>query len=79
MPGWHIQAMSTDESLEIAPRGPLDARVRVPGSKSISNRALFMAALARGESRLRGVLDSDDIRVMAAALLRPDNRLATLQ
>jgi 3-phosphoshikimate 1-carboxyvinyltransferase len=60
--------MSTDESLEIAPRGPLDARVRVPGSKSISNRALLMSALARGESRLRGVLDSDDIRVMAAAL-----------
>jgi 3-phosphoshikimate 1-carboxyvinyltransferase len=66
--GWHIQAMSTDDSVEIAPRGPLDARLRVPGSKSISNRALLMAALARGESRLRGVLDSDDIRVMAAAL-----------
>jgi 3-phosphoshikimate 1-carboxyvinyltransferase len=41
---------------------------RVPGSKSITNRALVLAALAEGESVLEGVLDSDDTRHMRAAL-----------
>jgi 3-phosphoshikimate 1-carboxyvinyltransferase len=54
--------------LPIAPRGPLDAVVRVPGSKSLSNRALVAAALARGESRLSGLLASEDIEVMRVAL-----------
>lgn len=60
--------MAKGASLLIAPRGPLDARVRVPGSKSISNRALLIAGLAQGRSRLEDVLDSDDTRVMASAL-----------
>jgi len=42
--------------------------LRLPGSKSISNRALLLAALARGDTRLEGVLDSDDTRVMRGAL-----------
>jgi 3-phosphoshikimate 1-carboxyvinyltransferase len=41
---------------------------RVPGSKSITNRALVLAALAEGESRLEGVLESDDTRYMREAL-----------
>src|SRR3954469_7288635 len=41
---------------------------RVPGSKSITNRALILAALAEGESVLEGVLESDDTRHMAAGL-----------
>ena len=41
-------------------RQPIDATVRVPGSKSITNRALLLAALAAGESTLSGVLFSDD-------------------
>ncbi len=48
--------------------GPLDALVEVPGSKSLSNRFLVLASLADGPSRLRGVLDSRDTRLMAAAL-----------
>jgi 3-phosphoshikimate 1-carboxyvinyltransferase len=40
----------------------------VPGSKSITNRALVLAALAEGESRLEGVLESDDTRYMREAL-----------
>jgi 3-phosphoshikimate 1-carboxyvinyltransferase len=40
--------------------GRLDARVRIPGSKSITNRALLLAALADGTSTLSGVLFSDD-------------------
>jgi 3-phosphoshikimate 1-carboxyvinyltransferase len=54
--------------LPVEPRGPLDADVRVPGSKSITNRALLIAALADGESRLTGCLASDDTRVMCEAL-----------
>lgn len=41
---------------------------RVPGSKSITNRALLLAALADGESRLEGVLQSDDTRHMREGL-----------
>ena len=54
--------------IEIRVRGPLDAAVRPPGSKSLTNRALPVAALARGESVLRGGLWSDDTRAMVACL-----------
>jgi 3-phosphoshikimate 1-carboxyvinyltransferase len=47
---------------------PVGATVTVPGSKSITNRALLLAALADGPSTLRGPLDSRDTRLMAAAL-----------
>ncbi|HEY7036814.1 MAG TPA: 3-phosphoshikimate 1-carboxyvinyltransferase [Thermomicrobiales bacterium] len=46
----------------------VDAVARIPGSKSITNRALLAAALADGESELTGALHSDDTRYMAAAL-----------
>src|SRR4030095_11376896 len=49
-------------------RGPLDARVRVPGSRSIANRALVCAALAGGTSRLLGVDESDDTAAMREGL-----------
>ncbi len=49
--------------------GPTQAStVRVPGSKSITNRALIIAALADGPSTLTGALDSDDTRVMVDSL-----------
>ncbi len=57
-----------EDPLPIATRGPLDARVRVPGSKSITNRALLIAALASGTSRLHGGLRSDDTHAMLHAL-----------
>jgi 3-phosphoshikimate 1-carboxyvinyltransferase len=56
------------DSLRIEPRGPLDARIRVPGSKSITNRALLIAALADGETTLSGPLASDDTEVMHKSL-----------
>lgn len=46
----------------------LTGRVMPPGSKSITNRALLVAALAKGTSRLSGALKSDDTRYMAQAL-----------
>ena len=42
--------------------------VRVPGDKSISHRALILGALADGESRVRGILDSEDVRSTAGVL-----------
>jgi 3-phosphoshikimate 1-carboxyvinyltransferase len=47
---------------------PPELTWRVPGSKSITNRALVLAALADGESTLQGVLHSDDTRHMRNAL-----------
>ncbi len=56
-------------SLTITPPGrPLVGRVTPPGSKSITNRALLLAALASGTSRLTGALKSKDTQLMAAAL-----------
>lgn len=52
----------------VAPRRPLTGHVTPPGSKSITNRALLLAALAKGESRLTGALKSKDTKLMAAAL-----------
>ncbi len=51
-----------------AATAPLDARVEVPGSKSLTNRYLGLAAIADGPSRLRSALLSRDTRLMAAAL-----------
>jgi 3-phosphoshikimate 1-carboxyvinyltransferase len=48
--------------------GPLDATVVVPGSKSVTNRALACAALARGASTLTGALIADDTQAMADCL-----------
>ena len=54
--------------LTIAPIHRAAGTVRLPGSKSISNRVLLLAALASDETLLNGVLDADDTRVMRAAL-----------
>jgi len=49
-------------------RPELDARISVPGSKSVTNRALLLAGLASGASVLRGALDADDTAAFAAGL-----------
>ena len=60
-----------DDPLEIQPaREPISGRIRPPGSKSITNRALVCAALADGVSMLTGALDSEDTRVMIEGLRR---------
>ncbi len=57
------------DSIEIQPAPkPIQATVRPPGSKSITNRALVCAALADGTSTLRGALDSEDTQVMIEGL-----------
>jgi 3-phosphoshikimate 1-carboxyvinyltransferase len=58
-----------NDPLDITPLvAPMRARVEVPGSKSITNRALVCAALATGESTLTRVLKSDDTHVMMEGL-----------
>ena len=50
------------------PVGPLRGRIRVPGDKSISHRALMLSALAVGESRISGLLEGEDVLATAAAM-----------
>ena len=69
--------------LDIPPLESAGGTVRLPGSKSISNRVLLLSALSAGHTDIADLLDSDDTRVMLAALdklgcrieQRPDNRL----
>ncbi len=61
------------------PSGRLAGRLRVPGSKSVTNRALVCAALAKGTSRLRFPLDSDDTRTLALLLGRLGARVETAE
>src|SRR5437588_9929720 len=61
--------MALPPLIEIVPLDrPVDAEITVPGSKSITNRALVLAALADGETILRGALWSEDTQVMVTAL-----------
>jgi 3-phosphoshikimate 1-carboxyvinyltransferase len=61
--------MALPDLIEIEPiAGPLHAAVTVPGSKSITNRALILAALAQGETVLRGALWSEDTQIMVECL-----------
>jgi 3-phosphoshikimate 1-carboxyvinyltransferase len=56
------------ETLELKPVRGAAGTVRLPGSKSISNRVLLLAALAAGDTEVTGLLDADDTRVMLEAL-----------
>lgn len=57
-------------SRTIHPSGPIHATITPPGSKSLTNRALPLAAVAHGESVLTGVLDSEDTQIMMDSLRR---------
>ncbi|AMV41905.1 3-phosphoshikimate 1-carboxyvinyltransferase [Paraburkholderia caribensis] len=56
------------EHLDLGPFSGASGTVRLPGSKSISNRVLLLAALSEGETTITNLLDSDDTRVMLDAL-----------
>ena len=60
----------TTKFIDIPPLSGVAGTVRVPGSKSISNRALLLAGFAAGTTVIDGVLDSDDTRVMIDALVQ---------
>lgn len=56
------------ESLTLQPIARVDGAINLPGSKSVSNRALLLGALACGKTVLTNLLDSDDVRHMLNAL-----------
>lgn len=56
------------QSLTLQPITYINGCVNLPGSKSVSNRALLLAAMAQGTTHLTNLLDSDDIRHMLNAL-----------
>src|SRR5262244_89486 len=62
-----MSRLATDH-LALAPIESMAGTVRLPGSKSISNRVLLLAALAQGDTLVRDLLDSDDTGHMLAAL-----------
>ncbi len=58
--------------LDLAPIARAEGSVRLPGSKSISNRVLLLAALAKGATTVHGLLDAEDTRMMLGALQKLD-------
>ena len=60
--------MIVQDTYEVKKADIIPVDVSVPGSKSITNRALLIAALANGKSVLKGVLFSDDSRHFLQAL-----------
>ncbi|WP_108658574.1 3-phosphoshikimate 1-carboxyvinyltransferase [Acuticoccus kandeliae] len=58
----------TRQAATASPSGPLTGRVRVPGDKSISHRALMLGALAVGRSRVTGLLTAEDVMATGAAM-----------
>ncbi|MBI0005922.1 3-phosphoshikimate 1-carboxyvinyltransferase [Gilliamella sp. W8126] len=55
-------------SLTLQPIKKFSGTINLPGSKSVSNRALLLSALSQGKTRLTNLLDSDDVRYMLEAL-----------
>ena len=75
------------ESLTLSPLQSINGELTLPGSKSLSNRILLLAAVAQGETQISNLLDSDDVRHMLNALkalgvaytLNADRSVCTLQ
>ena len=63
-----MQAPDVPRPLEARRSGALISRVAVPGDKSISHRALILAALTIGETKISGLLEGDDVLATAAAV-----------
>ena len=55
-------------SLTLSPLASAKGEIQLPGSKSLSNRLLLLAAQAQGTTKITNLLDSDDIRYMLNAL-----------
>ena len=67
--------MGSQPPIEVVPLGgAIDATWTVPGSKSMTNRGLVLAALSEGTTELQGVLHSDDTRHMARHVTACDQR-----
>ncbi len=64
----HSDDLGAPTPLEARASGPLTGKVRVPGDKSISHRALILGALAVGETRISGLLEGEDVLNTAKAM-----------
>ena len=64
--------------MKARPGGPLRGRVRAPGDKSISHRALILGALASGTTTIEGLLEGDDVLATAAAMRAFGAQVASL-
>ena len=64
----HQNGAAAGHARVFRPGPPLTGRIRVPGDKSISHRALMLSAMAIGESRISGLLEGEDVLSTAAAL-----------
>ena len=64
----HLSVSGDGDTLAVRAGGPLRGELRVPGDKSISHRALLLAALADGESSISGLSDGADVAATAAAV-----------
>ncbi|MFM2438798.1 MAG: hypothetical protein RLZ55_1623, partial [Actinomycetota bacterium] len=71
-----MEAMTAPWHAPVAP-GPVRGRVAVPGSKSITNRALVLAALAEAPTTITGALQARDTELMTAALRRLGSRITS--
>lgn len=63
-----VMTVSPIETLPLSPIPLLTGTIQLPGSKSLSNRILLLAALSKGETTILNLLESDDIRYMKTAL-----------
>ncbi len=63
-----VRRVTNPASLRLRRPPPLAATLRPPGSKSLTNRALLLAAMAHGRTRVEGLLDSEDTRIMRKCL-----------
>src|SRR5258707_15667051 len=61
IPDTPLTAHPTASPMTARSAGPLTGRLRVPGDKSISHRALILGALAVGKSRISGLLEGEDV------------------
>jgi 3-phosphoshikimate 1-carboxyvinyltransferase len=66
--GLEMASLPVAETYTVNPIKSLDGTVTLPGSKSLSNRCLLLAALSEGNTRVDNLLESDDIRYMLEAL-----------
>lgn len=63
-----VAAAALPEKLRVSPMQRLKGKVFLPGSKSLSNRVLLLAAMSQGSTVVRNLLDADDVRHMLGAL-----------
>ena len=77
MSGARANPAAAGDAWIAGPGAPLRGRVRVPGDKSISHRAVMLGALAEGVTRVRGFLDGEDTRATARVFERLGVRIET--